>query len=407
MSNSLLTPTIIAKEGLMQLRNNMVMGGLVHREYKEEFKKVGDTIEIRKPVKFLAKDGATRIQKDVTEGYITLQISKRKHVSWSFTTQDLTLTIDQYSERYVTPAGIELGNVVDTDLLGLYNQIANCAGTPGSTPATFMALGNCAIRLDNAAVPDDGRRRLVLNPDAKWNMADGLKGSFDPNLAKDTVRQGLLGQVARMTIYGDQNVARHTTGSLAGDTGQINGAVSDTYSTSTQTSSVTLKSLTGASGTLKAGDVFTIGSGATGVYAINPRNRQSTGQLQTFVITADATVTSNAATVTVFPRIITSGAYQTVSQAAADSASVAFYGNVAASTSYPQNLAFHRNALALVMMPLELPRSAVFKARSTMDGVSVRVIEDYDSEMDEEVIRLDILYATKAIYPELAVRLWG
>lgn len=405
MSNSLLTPTIIAKEGLMQLRNSMVMSGLVHREYREEFKKVGDTIQIRRPVKFVAKDGATRQGQDVTEGYISMQINNRKHVSWAFTTQDLTLTIEKYSERYITPAAIELGNVADTATLALYDDVGQSVGTPGTTPSSFMALGQAAIKLDNAAVPDDGRRHIVLNPEARWNMADALKGSFDSSLAKDTIRRGLLGKIANMTIYGDQNVARHTTGSRVGDTVESNLAVDDTYSTSLNYSLIDLDQFDSATGTLKAGDVFNVTS-ANPVYAVNPRNRQSTGELQDFVVLEDANISGSAVTgVKIWPRVISSGAYQTVSTGIANNAIITFKGN--ASTSYAQNLAFHRNAFGLVFLPLELPRSASFKARSTMEGVSIRIIEDYDVDNDEEIIRMDILFATKTLYPELACRIWG
>jgi len=403
MPNSLLTPTVIAKEGLMQLRNNLVMGGLVHREYREEFKKVGDTIQIRRPVKFTRTSGATRTNQDVTEGYITMQINNRHHVSWAFSTQDLTLTIKDYSERYVTPAAIELGNGVDSDLLALYDDIANSVGVPGSTPSSFAALGSAAIRLDDNATPDDGRRNMVLNPDARWTLADALKGTFDSTLAKDTVRRGLLGKLANMMVYGDQNVARHTTGTRAGDLSVLtNGAVSDTYSTSSITSTIALDGFSVATGTIKAGDVFTIAN----VFAVNPRNRQSTGKLQQFVVTADANVVGSAVSVTVFPRIIASGAYQTVTAGAADNAAVTFYGG-AAGTAYPQNMAFHRNAFGLVFIPLELPRSAGFKARSTMEGVSIRIVEDFDIDNDTEIIRMDILNATKTLYPELAVRIWA
>lgn len=403
MASALITPTVIAKEGLMQLRNNLVMGDLVHREYREEFKKVGNTIQIRRPVKFVSSDGATRVNQDVTEGYISMIVNQRKHVSWGFTTNDLTLTVDQYSERYVRPGAIELANTVDSALLGLYTDVANSVGTPGVTPNTFMAIGDLGIKLDDNAAPDDGRRSVVLNPRSKWYMADALKGSFDKDLAKDTVRRGMLGRIAQFDTYGDQNVARHTTGaSIGGATILVNGAVSDTYSASVNTSTVVTDGWsTNSSPGVSAGDVFTIAN----VFAVNPRTRLSTGELQQFVVTAAANVVVGAATLTVFPRIIASGPYQTVSAGAADNAAITFMG--AASTGYPQNLGFHRNAFGCVFMPLELPRGAAFKARSTMEGVSLRIIEDYDVDADNEILRMDILYATKTLYGELAARLWA
>ena len=123
MANSVLNPSVIAKESLMQLKNNTVMGNLVHREYKKEFKKVGDTVSIRKPVKFVTSDGATRVNQDVEEGNTSVTINSRKHVSWNFSTQDLTLSIEEYSKRYIEPAMITLAQTLDQGGFGLYKDV--------------------------------------------------------------------------------------------------------------------------------------------------------------------------------------------------------------------------------------------------------------------------------------------
>ena len=132
MANTIITPSIIAKVGLAQLENNLVMGKKVYRDYSREFVKVGDTISVRRPVKFTAQDGAVAINQDVTEGKFALSMDKRKHVSWSFSTQDLTLSIEEYNERYIKPAAIALANQIDYDLTGLYNKVWNWVGTPAS-----------------------------------------------------------------------------------------------------------------------------------------------------------------------------------------------------------------------------------------------------------------------------------
>lgn len=395
MANTILTPSIIAKEGLFQLENNMVMGNNVHRQYKNEFVKIGDTVSIRKPVKFTVTDGATRSNQDVVETSTSIVINKRKHVSWKFSTQDLTLKIEEYSERYIKPAMIQLANQVDSDLCGLYTDLFTSAGTPGTTPATFGALGNMAEELDDGAVPDDGMRKLILNPAARWSMADGLKTLNNDGMAADFVRKGRLGEIANFDIYGDQNIVRHTVGAHGG-TPLVNGA------SQTGTSLVTDGWTASVSGLLKQGDVFTI----AGVYGVNPVSRQSTGKLQKFVVTSDrASNGSGQATLEIYPAITTSGAYQTVTNSPADNAAITVLGT--ASTQYPQNLAFHKNALALVTCPLELPESAGWKSRVTHKGLSIRAVKDYDIDNDEEIIRLDILYGVKAIYPELGGRLWG
>lgn len=67
MANSILTPQIIANEALMVLQSNLTMANLVHRDYSSEFVNVGDTITVRKPATFVAKNftGQTEAQ-DIT-----------------------------------------------------------------------------------------------------------------------------------------------------------------------------------------------------------------------------------------------------------------------------------------------------------------------------------------------------
>lgn len=403
MANTLITPDIIAKEALMQLENNLVMGKLVHREYKNEFVEVGQTVSIRKPVKFVASDGATRVNQDVQEAKTNFTVDKRKHVSWKFSTNDLTMTIGNYSELYIKPAMIALANQVDADLCALYRGIFHYVGTAGTTPTTFANLGAPSVRMDNAAVPGESRR-LVLNPEGAFNVADMLKGLYNPELVKGAIRGRSMGPIANMDTYMDQNVKRHTVGTW-GTTPLVNGAAQSvtyaaaghSYGSTSQT--LAIDGLTITTGTCLTGDRFTI----AGVYAVNPVSRETLNTLQEFVVVADATANgSGQATITVSPAIITSGPYQTVSAAPADNAAI-----TRVSANYVANLAFHKNAFGLVTCPLELPDGAAFKARESHNGYSVRVVKDYDIDNDEDIIRLDILYGVKTIYPELACVLMG
>ena len=209
MANALITPSVIAKEALMQLENNLVLANNVHREYKKEFVKVGDTVSIRKPVKFSVTDGATASIQDVTESSTPFVINKRKHVAWSFTTQDLTLTIEEYSDRYIQPAMISLANQVDSDLAALYKNVWNAVGTAGTTPSTFAGVAAAAKRLDKMAVPQD-MRKLVLDPEAHWSLADGLKGVYNQKRVEDFIGKGYLGSIAAFDIFMDQNITTHT-----------------------------------------------------------------------------------------------------------------------------------------------------------------------------------------------------
>lgn len=409
MTQQILTPSIIANEALMQLENNLVMGNCVHRDYKKEFVKVGESISIRKPVKFTVTDGATRSNQDVEEGSTNITINKRKHVSWNFSTQDLTMSISEYSTRYITPAMISLANQVDRDLCGLYSSVWNWTGTPGQALNSFADLAAAPQRLDEMAVPMDSRH-AVLSPADAWGMIGNLSGlnlgdSGSNSPQAEAYRKARLGVVANLETYQDQNIRRHTVGAHGG-TPLVKGASQTTTYASVLTSYQMSLDTDGwtASSVLKAGDVFTI----DGVYAVNPVSKDTLDFLQQFVLVSDVTTnatTTNATTLTISPPIITSGPYQTVSAAPADDATITYMGT--ASTAYPQNLVFHRNALALVMCPLEMPDSVGWKARQSHNGISVRLVKDYDIDNDVEIIRADILYGTKAIYPELACRSSG
>ena len=414
MANALVTPSMIAKEALMQLRNNTILARHVHRAYEKEFSgEQGSTVAIRRPVKFVASDGATRVNQDVEEKTTNIVIDQRKHVSWKFSTQELTLSIEEYSKRYIQPAVIALANAVDNSLFGLYKNVWNSVGTPGTTPANFAAMGAMAQRLDEMAVPTSPRAAM-LNPAAHYTIA-GNQITLDAvgNIGTSAYREANIGRIAKFNTFSAQNVPSHLVGVKTG-TPLVNGASQNvTYANAVGASwSQTLVTdgwTNSVTGIVKAGDVFTI----AGVFAVNPvPGEGSSGKkvmpyLQQFTVLADANsgASTGPATLTISPPIIASGPHQTVSAAPADDAAITVLGT--ASTLYPQNLGFHENAFALCMVPLEMPDGASFKAREAYDGMSLRVVKFYDGEKDDDVIRLDILYGVKAIYPDLAVRLWG
>lgn len=413
MANSLITPSLIAKEALMQLENNLVMANNVHREYKKEFTGgQGDTVSIRKPVKFYTADGATRVNQDVEEKTTSITIDQRKHVSWKFSTQDLTLSVEEYSERYIKPAAITLANTVDRALHGLYPSVWNSVGTPGTTPGDFAAVASAAKRMDQMAVMTD-RRCLTLNEDAHYAVggnqltldAIGTKG-------KSAYEEAAIGRIAKFNTYASQNVSNHTVGVATG-TPLVDGADQNvTYANATGANTQTLITdgwTNSTTGILKAGDVFTI----AGVFAVNPvPGEGTTGKkvqnfLQQFTVIADANsgASTGPATLTISPAIIVDGPYQTVSAAPADNAAITVLGT--GGTAYPQNMGFHKNAFALVSVPLEMPDGVSFKARESHNGLGIRIVKAYDIDTDDDVIRMDILYGKKAIYPDLAARLWG
>ena len=397
----------------MLLKNNLVMASLVHRRYKKEFKKVGEDVTIRKPVKFQVTTGRTRSTSTITEKSITLTVATQAHVSWAFNTKDLTLSIDQYSERYIKPAIAAIANKVDSDLTALYDDVHNEVheSTGFNTPDQFITLGRCGQKLDEEAAPQEDRS-IVLNPAAHWSIANALRTVYVQDVAKPIVKKGYLARLANFEVFMDQNIKSHTmghwgTGSGTDGTGL---EVATGAPTSTGTAALAICDFDVVdTKVLVAGDIFTI----AGVYAVNPMSGESTGSLRQFVVTADAscgstgTTTEVAVSVSISPEMINTGPYKTIDTYPPGGAAIDVIGQI--DKQMPQNLAFHKNAFALVVVPLELPSGSAFAARATDEdsGLSIRVVKAYDIDTDDDVIRLDILYGVKTLYPELAVRLQG
>lgn len=406
MADVILSPTIIAKEALMQLDNALVMGNNVHRDYETEFteQKIGSSVTIRKPVQFSVTDGATLDLQDTQEGSLTLSVDQRKHIAFDFPSVDLTLKIDMFSERYIKPAMIRLANQVDSDLLALYKQVPNWSGTAGQTINSFADWSVGLERLDEFAVPNDGNRVGMVTPTDYYGLANSFTGSFVERIAAGAVEKAKLPMIGGSDVFMAQNVQTHTVGAHGG-TPLVRGASQETtyaLSLTTDTQTFNTDGWTTNSG-LKEGDVFTI----SGVYAVNPVTKATLTFLKQFRITANATTnttSSNNTTLTISPAIITSGPYQNVSASPANDTAITMVGT--ASTGYRQNLLFHKNAFALVTVPLKAPASAK-SSRQSYKGLSVRYVTDYDITNDREIYRFDILYGVKAINPMLATRISG
>ena len=390
--NNLLTPSLITKETLVMLENNLVAAGKVNRVFENQFVKIGTTLTVRKPNRFKVTSGPGLSIQDVVEPSTSITISNQKHVDFQFSSTELTLTIEEFSERYLKPAAAELANQIDYDIISNFQQLFNEVGTPGVVPANFAALGAVGQRMDEGAVPMDGRV-LILNPAAYWSMANGLTGLYVQSVSEPALK-GFLAKIANFEIYEDQNVQSQTVGNWGTVAGVTNGA------SQTGSSLVTNGWAANVTGLLNYGDVFTI----PGVYAVNPKNRQSTGTLQNFVVTAQVNTDGfGNATIPMYPAITLTGAYQTVSASPVGGAQLSIKG--AANTAYAQNIGFVKDCFGLVTVPMELPEGVDFKAREMYKNISLRIIRAYDVQNDVFPARLDVLYGTSCFYPELGCRL--
>jgi hypothetical protein len=412
MANRQLTADIIAKAAVTILDNELVMAKKVFRGYEEDFSKkvngyeVGDTISVRKPADYTVRTTAVASAQNVVEGKTTIVVDQRRGVDFKFTSQELTLNIKELSERAIKPAMVQLANQIDVSLHGLYASVPNWVGTPASPINSFADFAKAPERLDENGAPMEGRCG-VLSPADHWGLVGSQTALYVDTIAKPSYRKGETGMIGNVDLYMSQNVATHTVGS-ADDTNALadaaagDGVLTTTYDAVKDLGYMWLSTDGWDASTLNAGDVITIG----GVYDVNPVTKATLAHLKMFVVLDDVVTAAGDTAIKISPPIITSGAHQTVSTAPVDGTSaIVLLGTV--DTGYRQNMVFHKNAFALVSVPLVSPPGAVEVGRQTYKGTSVRVIPVYDGVNDESMWRLDVLYGVKCVDPRLAVRLSG
>ena len=400
MANSLLTIDMITRKSLEILENNLVISRNCNRQYDDSFAvqgaKIGSTLRIRLPDRALVTDGAALQVQDDNEQYTTLSVASQKHIGINFTSAELTMQLDDFAERVLKPRISQLASSIDADVATAYKSIYNSVGTPGTTPGTSLVLLQAQQKMNEFATPMSPRYATV-NPAANAGLVEGMKGLFNPT---DTVsrqfKNGMMGTgvLGFDEINMSQSIGMHTTGAW-GTT------ITSTGTLSTQGQATLPISFTGSSKTWKQGDVFTI----AGVYAVNPQTRQSTGSLQQFVVTADLTASSTG-TLSISPAIYTADhALATVDSFPQATAVVTMLGS--ASTQYAQNLSYHKDAITLATADLLLPQGVDMASRQTHNGISMRIVRQYDINNDRMPCRVDVLYGYAAIRPSMATRIWG
>jgi hypothetical protein len=392
---------MITREALRILVNNLVFADKVERQYDDYYAKagakIGNVLNIRKPPRFIRTDGQGLQLQDVTETSVPLVLTTQGQRSFVFSSQDLALSIDDFSKRFVKPAVSSLANQVDYDGLQQYVNVYQNVGVPGTTPNQLLTYLQAQVALNNSAAPDDDERYFILNPLAEATIVDALKGLFQASREiSSQYKRGKMGTTAGGEWYMDQNVASYTLGTLVGTPTTLTTGSAQTGS------SLSVVGFTG-SATIAQGDIFTI----AGVHSVNPQNYSSTGILQQFVVTAGATASGGAVTLQISPAITTSGPFQTVDVAPATSAALTFYG--AGSTLTTQNMLFHKEAFAMACADLPLP-GGVDMAERISDkelGLSIRLVRAYDINQDRFPLRLDFLYGWTTLYAQLACRISG
>ena len=369
MPNTILTPSIIAKEAIMRLKNNVVLAGLIHKDYSKEFVKgVGETITIPVPATFIAQEYiSSLVYQNITQGSVAITLSKILDVSFKVTSKELSLDIEDFGNLYVEGATDAFAQKIDELIAGLYVDIpyfVNVAGTPA-----VGDLIDINKKMNINMVPIDNLRRLVVDPvtQAKYIGLDAFLNA-DKSGSTDTLREASMGRAFTLDSYLDQNIPTHTKGTL------------NAAATATGTLGATTIAVTGtAQGqTIVKGDLITIAD--------------TLGQ---YVCTELATTPATPFTVTV-------KIYPALAQACTDK-------TVTLHVSHIANLAFHRNAFALASATQEGPidgRNAAV-LRDPSSGLAIRVVYDYDLEAKTNIVSMDMLVGVKTLKPELAVRFCG
>lgn len=366
-------PEIWAQESLMWLRKNLVLANLIHRDFENEVARQGDTVNTRKPRSFTAQafTGSVSIQ-DAQADNVAVILDQHQHVAFELSDKDRSLAIKDLVEEYLGPGGYAIADKIDQDIWALYKDVPYNFGTAGTTPSAISDITGVRKILNDDLVPLP-QRRLVLDSAAEEKFLQ-LATFHEANKVGDegtALREASLGRKFGLDTFMDQNAPQHTAG-VPGGTPLVNGALA------IGATSVVLDGA-GASGTYKKGDIVTLA-----------------GDTKPYVVTADVTLSgTGTGTIVVSPALRV---------AIADNAAITL------KATHRVNLAFQRNAFALVSRPLDSPPEGLGGVRSAVaqqDGIGVRVTIGYDIRKLSMVGVLDLLYGVKTLDQELAARLLG
>jgi hypothetical protein len=386
----------VTRKALQILHQKLNFIGNINRTYDDSFAnsgaKIGDSLKIRLPNEYTVRTGANLSTQDTTETSTTLQIATQKGVDITFSSAELTLSLDDFSSRILEPAMAVLAANIEADALSMYKDVYNIVDNDGNAISFLNIMQGRKLLNDNLA-PMDNNRTALLSTDHTAKLVDSLKGLFqDSNAIKQQYKEGMMGRTGGFDFYENTLLANHATGTAAKTTTYtVNGAVTTNGSTA-----VTVA--TGAT-TFKAGDIFTV----AGCFRVHPETKVSTGVLQQFVVTAD--YAGGAGSVSFAPAIYTSGGRQNVVAAGmANSSAIVKVGAGNAELLTP-SMVFHRDAFAFATADLVMPKGVDFAAREVYDGISLRTVRQYAISTDTMPCRIDVLYGYKTIRAQLAARI--
>ena len=457
MTQQLLTMSYITNEALVVLENELVIANRVTREYSNEFAqtgaKVGNTVNIRRPPRYIGTYGPPLLVEDTFETYTPVVLNYQFHVDVQFTTQDLALSMDMFKKRILKPQIATVANRIDADSAQYFTlNTATSLGLPGIQPSSYKIFSDGRAYLAMEACPTEGEKNVILDPITMSAATDTLKGLFNPQAKIGGYNEkGMVAkEMAGLDWWEDQNAYVFTTGTNTGTASAFTLLEGSSYSNTAllatgwaASGTLTVQGFTASSPVTTVGDVFTIG----GVYPVNPQNRRQYGRsLKQFVVlppggfgsppngaattgiyyspasltngtfnnsTGVYTADSNGyCTLTIAEAVIYGGQFQNVTANPSATAAIVFNGgtSVANGTVSPQGLIFHKYAYALAFADLPLPQGVEYAARAYDDedvGMSIRMLTQYTINNDSEPTRADVLYGPASLYRSLGIRING
>lgn len=405
MGNLLLTPTIITREYLRILHNRSNFIGSINRDYDKRFAqsgaKIGTQLQIRLPNQYTIRRGLVASAQDTTEQSVALVVSSVMGVDFGFNSQELTLTIDEFSSRYIKPSAAVLSSNLEADAFSMYKAVYQQTGVPGTNstganvPLHYLQAG---ALLNQSLTPDDDTRSLIVNSGQMTGGVDALKGLFQSSteISKQYLR-GIIGVTAGFTWMRNELIPAHTMGTAVANAGSVDGA--------NQTGAILNVKGYAAGATITNGTIFTITTG-TAVNMVHPETKATYGQAQQFVVTADATCdASGKAALSISPSIVKTGATQNVTASPDDGATITL--SAVANSTYHNALAFHKDAFTFVTADLDLPKGMDMASRVQQDGISIAFLRGFDIVNRKYISRLDVLYGYLTTRPQLASRVAG
>ena len=344
------------------------------------------------PVQYTVSTTPALSLQNTVETFVSLPITNQYHVDFSFSSAELTLSIDDFTARYIEPAINVLAAQIESTFVNMmWPTVWNQVGTPGS-PQTFKTVAQARKTLMDNLTPQSKQWLLRINTQDNVDMLVDTKGLFQSST-----------QIARQYTDGVMGLAGGFEWAESTHfTTQTRGAESGTYTTAITTSQNTggtLAVITGT-GAGSAGDVFTI----AGVFRVHPETKVNSGVLQQFTLTgAYAGGGGNMSIAPAINAVVGSPQQNVVIPVGNAAAGLTFVGT--ASTATGLSLAFHPDAFTFATADLIMPGGVDMASRVVKDGISMRAVRQYSISDDTMPIRIDVLWGGAALRPQLAVRL--